>query len=87
MSSVSLRGGYMTSFELQTIEETLLSQYRAELEELDRCAHKLAVAIGKNDHISYYRNEYPLDIKRLQPPYDFCGRQSPREYQRTWRKL
>ena len=62
--------GYRVPRLLQTIEETLFPQYRAELKDFDRYAHNLAVAIGKEDLISYYQKEYPFDIKRLQPPYD-----------------
>jgi hypothetical protein len=47
--------GHRVPMLLQTIEEILLSQYRAELEDFDRHAHNLAIAIGKKDLISYFR--------------------------------
>ena len=79
--------GYSVEKVLGNVEAQLEATLSPVIEEFEQASHELTVSAGKKKLLSYYKNDYAADIRKICPLSDPYGLQADATYKRRWKKL
>jgi hypothetical protein len=79
--------GYSVEKVLGDVEAQLEATLSPVIEEFEQASHELTVSAGKKKLLSYYKNDYATDIRKICPLSDPYGLQADVTYKRRWKKL
>jgi hypothetical protein len=79
--------GYSVEKILGNVEVQLETTLSPVIEEFEQASHELTVSVGKKKLLSYYKNDYATDIRKICPHRDLYGLEADAIYKWRWKKL